>query len=296
MRKLAIFLTSLLIIASLALVMVVIGILPFPERYHDQVQIMPLFSSRRHKTTDHKAPARSELSIENPNGNVFVRGDNVSEVLIKVKNEVRSSNPRRAKDLLEETKVKIETTNQSNNILVESPKLTSGENVQAHLEIVVPRDTSLSLQIGSGNIEIADIQGNLEIHTQIGEIEIANFSGDAYLESGLGNIKIINSRFVKELISTLHLGDLSVDGTLATRNEIKSDLGDITLFFHENESYVLEGTIGIGQMESLVPFNGEQTKEKFSGVIGAGTQRGTIMLDAKLGSVKIKNSKNRSDH
>lgn len=296
MRKFAILLTSLLIIASLALILAVVGILPFPEKYQDQVQIMPLFSSKRHKTTEHEAPARSELSIENPHGNVLIRGGDVSEVLITVKNEVRSSNPRQAKNLLEDTKVKIETTNQSNKILVESPKLNTGENVRADLEIIVPLDTNLNLQIGIGNVEVADTRGNLKIYTQIGEIKIANFTGDAYLEADLGNITIINSRFVKELIATLHLGDLSIDGILATRNEIENYLGDINLLFLENDSYVLEGTIGIGQIEFLVPFNGQQTEERFRGVIGSGTQRGTIILNAKLGSVKIKNLIDRSDN
>ncbi len=296
MRQFAILLTSLLIVATLALILITIGLLPFPGNYQEQIQITPLLASKRHETTNHEAPIRSELTVENPRGNVSIRGGDVGEVLIKVRKEVRSSGTRQANLLLDDMKIKIQTANQGNKIIVEHPELSAGENIKADLEIIVPLDTNLDLQLGIGNVEVKDTRGNLKVHNEIGEIKIANFTGDAHLEADLGNINIVNSRFVKELITTLHLGDLTIDGALATRNEIKNHLGDITLLFLENDSYVLEGKIGVGKIEFSVPFNGQQTEERFRGVIGSGTQRGTIMLDSKLGSVKIKNLKDRSDN
>ena len=299
MRKFGIVLTVLLLALVLVVMLVSTGILPFSfsvfSRGSASTSInMPIRSSLQEET-DHIAGIRPKLRAETPHGQIVVRGADVEQVQIHMKVETKAATPLRAQELLRQVTLEITTTDEENQLRVIKPNLRTNESARADLTILVPSPTELDLQTGLGQVEVNRIQGPIRVLDQLGAIKVQDFKGDAYLETSLGNIEISAALFEQELTAISHLGDLIIEASLAKRNVLESSLGDLTLLLLPTESYVLEGKLSLGRFTIMVPFKGEQGRERIHGIIGEGEQRGSIFVDLSLGSLEVKNQTNRRD-
>jgi hypothetical protein len=297
MRKFGIVLTVLLLAAVLALMLASAGILPFSlsrSTSSTSSASMP-FRSSLEEATDHVAGVRPKLQAITPHGEIQVQGADVEQVQVHMKVETRAATPLRAQELLKQVTLEITTTDEENQVKVLQPRIGSNESVRADLSILVPHQTELDLQTGLGQVEVTGIEGSLAVLDQLGAIKVRNFKGDAHLETSLGNIEISQSVLEQELVAISHLGDLIIEASLARRNVLESSLGDLTLLLLPAESYVLEGRISLGKFTILVPFKGEQSRERIQGIVGEGEQRGSIFVDLSLGSLELKNPTNGRD-
>lgn len=292
MRKLILILTGFLLVVVLVLMVVSTGLLPGPWSFKSPrttpVIRTNLFSSTAQDTKKLTAEIRPELNVNNPLGQVTIRGDEVESVLITMEIEARAETTSQAQMLLEKIDLDIKTTEKTNQFTVRLPKPAQGEQVKTDLTIVVPIQTALELKAGLGDIQISNIQGNIKVFSQLGNIVIDNFQGDANLETALGDIQITGSTFDKELTALSHLGELYIQAQLAKINVLESKLGDIKLLLSPAEAYTLKGTISLGQFSTTVPFQGKQDKRYIEGLIGAGEERGSISTNLSLGSLYIK--------
>ena len=299
MRKSGIVVTVLLLIAVLALMVASTGLLPIPPFDSKETGTPPSitmpFSNSQEKETEHIVELRPKLAVETPHGQIILQGGDVEQIQVHMHVQTRAASPVRAQELLGGVSLEITNTAEENKLQVLAPRIRNNEMARADLIITVPIQTNLDLKTSLGEVEITNIQGSARVLDHLGTIKLRDFQGDAYLETSLGNIEIANSQFDKELVALSHLGDLTIEGSLANRNVLESSLGDLTLLLSPDESYVLEGSLSLGSFNVMVPFKGQQNKERIKGVLGEGEQRGSIFVDLSLGSLELKNQTNGRD-
>ena len=292
MRKFGIAVVILLLIAALALMVTSTGILsvPFVGSWGPNVSStinMP-FTTSLESETDHVAEIRAKLTTHTPHGQISVTGADVAEVQIHMHVQTRAATPLRVQEIMGEVSLEMSSNHDENTVQVNVPKLRNNETARADLTILVPMQTQLDLKTGLGQVEVVNIEGSVRVLDQLGTITLKDIKGDAYLETALGNIEITDSTFADELVALSHLGDLTIEASLANRNVLESSLGDVTLLLSPEESYVLEGELSLGSFNLSVPFKGQQGKGSIRGIVGEGEQRGSIVVDLSLGSLAIR--------
>lgn len=293
MRKFGIFLISALLIAVLVLMMVSTGLLPFflpiTSNKTQAPQISIPFTSKKTEVEEHEFPATADLIVHSQGGHVVVQGAEIDTFQVTLEKRGQSPNPVRAKQLVEHISFTVDSQEEVTTLKVEVPTTTPGEQACADLVILVPQQLKLSVQAGLGNVEISGLQGNIQAYSSLGGIKVKKFVGNAALESSLGNIWVHDSTFQKELVALTNLGDLQIQGSLGETNVLESKLGNLELLLSPHESYVLEGHINLGHFTAQVPFKGQQTKQHVQGIIGSGEQRGLLLVNLDLGSLRVKN-------
>jgi len=277
MRKFGIFLTSVLLIAVLVLIVISSGLLPyvFPVT-NDQAKIPQVtipFTSKKVEVETLELSATTNLVILSQGGEVVVHGTERDSFEITLEKQSQSPNPLRAKQLLEQLIITVNSADETTTIEVATPETARGEQAVANLVLWVPKDPNL----------------NLKIYTNLGGIKVQDVQGNVALESTLGNIWVHNSSFQEEFMALTNLGDLHIHGELGKTNVIESKLGDLELLLSPEPSYVLEGQIELGNFTTEVPFKGLQTKPQIKGILGTGEQRGHLLVNLTLGSIQVKN-------
>ena len=300
MRKAAIVITVLLLVAALALMAASAGLLPLPflglgESGTSLSAVNMPFSTSLTEEREYAAELKPELAVDTPHGEITVQGADVDQVQIQMEIQTKAAAPLRAQELMREVSLDIQTAEDRITLQVQAPRLRNNKMARADLTLLVPHRMHVDLKTGLGDVKVREIEGYVRVLDQLGTIRLQSFKGDAYLETALGNIEISASEFDKELVALSHLGDLTVEASLAGRNMLESSLGDITLILWPEESYVLEASIDLGSFRSQVPFKGQQGKDGVKGVIGEGEQRGSIFADLSLGSLELKNQRDGRD-
>ncbi|MHC4483450.1 MAG: HEAT repeat domain-containing protein, partial [Planctomycetota bacterium] len=115
--------------------------------------------------------AGSQLLVENINGSITVGGEETRECRIKATIEVKAKNENETRKLMEKVKVQVRQSGKRLSVRVEQPKLRRKQSVKVDFEITVPKKSNLDLHTNNGEIEIADISGEIESKTNNGAIE-----------------------------------------------------------------------------------------------------------------------------
>lgn len=290
MRKLAIAVTVLLLLAVAGLMLASVGIIPVPfaqRRLGESRAQMPFTPYTLRQTSEHTAEIRPKLYVNTPCGSIEVKGAEVESIQITMLVETSTGSVQRSQELLDKVSLDINTTGGETRLVVRMPKLESNENARADLAILVPSATNLELRTSLGKVQISGIEGDLEAKTSLGDIIVEGFTGTATLQTSLGNVQVSDSRFTDRLKAVSDLGDVSLSASLARSNILEARLGDLRLHVLPEESYVLEGKVELGGIYVGVPFEGQQSDKSIKGTIGQGDQRGSISASVSLGALRI---------
>ena len=291
MRKLAITITTLLLCAVTALMLMSVGVIPVPEAFRRPVEqpaaLPAAHHSTLHESTKYSAEGKPRIVIDNPRGNILVRGAAVEQVEITMFVEASAHTAQRAQEILDGISLAVTTLEEENRLLVSMPRLEPDEQARADLTIWVPGEMDLELRLGLGNVQVTSIQGELQAYTHLGDIDLQDYEGSAHLETHLGDIHVDSSRFTEKLTAISHLGNINIAASLAQSSVLETALGDLHLHLPADESYLLEGTVELGSIHIGVPFDGEQHEHSVQGTIGQGERRGSISARLALGSFSV---------
>lgn len=71
-----------------------------------------------------------------------------------------------------------------------------GEGLEAHadLTVTVPAGRSLSLNLGVGNVEVSNVEGELSVDTHSGEVRARGTSGELDVDTGSGSVRVTDAR------------------------------------------------------------------------------------------------------
>lgn len=116
------------------------------------------------------------------NGGVSVKGENRSDVLVRACVQAWGATDAEAKAVA--SGIRIET---GSTIKAES---SSDENWGVSFEILVPRNTNLSLTAHNGGISIKSVDGNLEFATTNGGVNLSDLSGTVKGRTTNGGVSV----------------------------------------------------------------------------------------------------------
>jgi hypothetical protein len=178
-----------------------------------------------HQSLSVTGPVHLELSTGS--GDVEVHTGNASQV--EIRGHIRASQwfGGNAEERIKRIEANPPIKQNGNDIRIghlDDPDL--GRNISISYEVVVPAETDLRVQSGSGNQRVNGIRGPLEVNAGSGELKISAISDRVHAETGSGDIDITK---VKGNVQA-KTGSGSIDASdVAGAFEADSGSGRITL-------------------------------------------------------------------
>lgn len=194
-----------------------------------------LWASREVDATLDAAP-NATIEIETTSGSIEVRGWDNNQVVVtgRIGDDVESFTAEGGGN-----RIVIE-------VEVEQRGRWGGRDIDAHLEIKVPRGARLEIETVSASIEVEEFDGRIEAESVSGGIELSGAPATADLESVSGGIRVRgkNTRTLAETVS----GSIRLDG-VSDRVEASTVSGRIEVDAGQIERGDLESVSGTVELE-----------------------------------------------
>jgi hypothetical protein len=177
-------------------------------------------------------------------------------------------------------------------------------NVSISYELVVPVNTKVRAQSGSGSESIASLRGPVDAQTGSGSISLAQTGGDVRAMTGSGNIDAeridgtvdaqtgsghVRVSAVAGAVKA-HTGSGRIEITQTGRGnvELQTGSGGVTLDLPNDAAFVLNVHTGSGSIHTTQPLmvQGAQTRHNLQGTVRGGGASVTIRTGS--GSVQIR--------
>lgn len=220
--------------------------------------------------------AAPDLTIKNFAGAVTVRvgADSVIQVIATKKGWSESRRSQIVIDMAqEESSVTVET------------RLPSGlDMVYVDLDITAPAGTRLSLNTGSGAVEVDSLTGDLSVHTGSGGIELRNVPGAIEASTGSGGIDVLGGGGPVNLRTGS--GGIDYEGTPQGDCRFETGSGGIRLHLPATLNVTVDLSTGSGSIEVDYDDLGQPSRRSVKGTIGTGDQ-GSIYAHTGSGSIDL---------
>ncbi|MBZ5646100.1 MAG: DUF4097 domain-containing protein [Acidobacteriia bacterium] len=191
-------------------------------------------------------------------------------------------------------------------------------NVSISYEIVVPAETQVTANTGSGNMEVERVHGAAKLHSGSGNVTASNIDGDVDAQAGSGAIElsVISGNAVAHTgsghiklervsgvdahtgsggINILDMkgrlrahagsGDITAEGAPTGEWNVETGSGSVTLRLTGSGGFDFHARTGSGGIESDLPItiSGRQDRHEISGKIRGGGP----MIDVRTGSGRV---------
>jgi DUF4097 and DUF4098 domain-containing protein YvlB len=218
--------------------------------------------------------------FENPRGNIRVTGGDALEVVVTGRKLIRSYNRSEADRADKSTPVEV--VRQGDRILIRTnqDRVSNNLRISGDLEVTVPRGVTIESRASSGDYDISEISGDVELASGRADVRLARIGGNARLD--LGRSDVIRLLDVKGTV------DLQGRGSDV---ELENIAGQVTV----NGSY--SGTIDFKNLAKPLHFESRNTDLRVEAVPGrismdlgefsARNVVGPIKLTTKSRDIKI---------
>jgi hypothetical protein len=131
-------------------------------------------------------PARGMLSVDaGPNGSISVTGENRRDTQVRAKIQAWAS------DEAEAERIAAAVTVRSDGVLrAEGPDRGGRTGWSVSFELLVPRETDLSLETSNGSIAIAEVRGDLAFEATNGAINLDSVAGNVRGRTTNGGVDV----------------------------------------------------------------------------------------------------------
>ncbi len=230
-------------------------------------------SERTEQLSAHLADG-SVVEIETSRGSITINGADVQACSITAIIKAWAENDEEAKELAEQTKIELKSSDKKLAIITVRPKLENNQSIGVDFDLIVPKETHIQCASSRGSIKVTNIQGDLESTVSRGSITVEAIQGSAELTTSRGNItcKDISNGDIKLQTSRGHinLGNASADSlslvssrghidvckTSAATAHISSSRGHITckdITFAKLAGEISRGNFSIDYSQSSPP-------------------------------------------
>jgi DUF4097 and DUF4098 domain-containing protein YvlB len=193
------------------------------------------------------APAKgiTRIVFENPRGNIKVTGDDTMEVTVSGHKTVRAYSRTDADHTNENTAVEI--VPQGDRLLIRSNQGRAPDNQQISddLEVTVPRSLAVEARGRTGDYEISDLAGGVELAGDRGDVRLSRVGGNVRLDIG-------RSDLIRAVDMTGGRLDLQGGGSDV---ELENIAGQVTI----NGAY--NGTLDFKKLAKPLKFEGARNTE-----------------------------------
>ena len=134
------------------------------------------------------------IVFENPRGNIKVTGGDTGDVEITGSKTIRASSRQDADRTNGATLVEL--VPQGDRLLVRTnqDRIPSSQRISDDLEVVIPRSLAVESRSNTGDHEIADVAGDVELGCTHGDVRLARIGGNVRL--GIGHSDLIRASAV----------------------------------------------------------------------------------------------------
>jgi DUF4097 and DUF4098 domain-containing protein YvlB len=206
-----------LLIVALALVCVGIGsVIYFTNGFQtnnlfDKLNISSVLEESKTLKVDAEKPIT--LTVNDAAGDVTVTGGDVTTVQVKAVKTAYDTTQARADEEVKTVKYTVEQSGNNITIKYEIPKSMNFSNNINTMDFIVtvPAETAVQTNMGSGDANISDVKGAVDIDNSFGKVNVQNIEGALTVSNNSGDIEATGIKAGSDNI------------------ELNSDFGNITL-------------------------------------------------------------------
>ena len=230
-----------------------------------------------------------ELSVRTGSGDIQIRTGEGNR--IQVLGRIRASESRRTTLSPAERVRRVEAeppiVQNGNTISIGE---TNGDelynNLSISYELVVPANTQVSANTGSGNQAISSLNGDVRARTGSGDIHIERTGGSLSAQTGSGNIRVASVG--GEVRAQTGSGDVDVTQITKADVNVQTGSGDVTLQLPSDAAYSLEASTGSGSINTAQPITmqGRIRRNHVEGTVRGGGN--LVRIRTGSGSIDIR--------
>ncbi len=172
------------------------------------------------------------LTVNTDAGDVIVTGGDVDTVQVEIVKTAYDASQARADEKVKTIKYTIEQNGNSIVLNYESPKSVNFNNQSSTVDfiLIVPNDAIANVETNSGEVQVAGLNGNVDINSGFGDIKVADIEGMVTVDSNSGQIDLssINAGAGDIAVST-DFGKLSLEQVKSKNITIASNSGALSL-------------------------------------------------------------------
>ena len=252
-----------------------------------------------------KAPATgmTRITFENPRGHIKVVGTDANEVAINGRKVIRAWTRNDAEQ--SNTSTPLEIVPQGDRLLVRTnqDRVPESQRITNDLEVTVPRGMFVEARGRSGDYEVTDITGNVELASSRSDVRLARLGGNVRLD--IGRSDLIRALDVKGKIDVQGrgsevdfeniAGQVTINGTFTGMLQFKALAKPLQFEGARNTEVHVQAVPGrismdlgefsgsgvVGPMR-LVTRSRDVKLEKFTHSLEIETERGDITLNPSL--------------
>ena len=159
-------------------------------------------------------------------------------------------------------------------------------NISISYEIVVPANTRLDAQTGSGNQTIGSVNGAVRAQTGSGSIHIERTGGSLFAQTGSGNIDA--DAVGGDVRAQTGSGSVEVRQTTRGDVSVQTGSGSVRLSLPEDASYTLDAQTGSGSISTAHPLTvqGQTRRNHLTGTVRGGGN--AVRVRTGSGSIDIR--------
>jgi hypothetical protein len=264
-----------LLIVALALVCVGIGSVIFfvngfaVNNPFDAVQIASELEESKTLDVDTEKPVI--LTIEDDAGAITVTGAAVETVQITAIKRAYDSTQARADAEVKTVKYTVEQSGNTITIKYELPKSVNISNRVNEVEFIVtvPNQTTVDVDTSFGEINIANIEGNVTVQNDFGEITLDNVEGAASATTNSGTVTATSIKATGENI------------------DLKSEFGSITLEKANGKDILLDTNSGTIRLDEVRATGTLTTSTEFGDVTIENGSADSLSVDTNSGGITL---------
>ena len=159
-------------------------------------------------------------------------------------------------------------------------------NVSISYELVVPANTRLDAQTGSGSQTIGSVDGAVRAQTGSGSIRIERTGGSLFAQTGSGNIHA--DAVGGDVRAQTGSGSVEVRQTTRGDVSVQTGSGSVRLSLPEDAAYTLDAQTGSGSISTAQPLTvqGRTQRNHLTGTVRGGGN--AVRVRTGSGSIDIK--------
>jgi len=232
-----------------------------------------------------------KISVDTSFGEIKIAGAETSDCNVTARVTGQASTVEEAKQLAEQTKIKLETDGKTLVIKAEKPYVKHNRSIGIAYEITVPIKTSINCKTSYGEVELENITGDVVAHTSFGQLKAKNITGKIELNTSYGEVDC-REITTGDFFAKTSFGEMVIifsDACPADmKAKIETSFGEIVADIPPNFAGNVSVETSFGKIKTDLPITikGEFGKDSFSGKIGDGA--GKLDFKTSFGNVTIK--------
>jgi DUF4097 and DUF4098 domain-containing protein YvlB len=125
------------------------------------------------------------------------------------------------------SEVPIDVSREESTFVIETE---GNRNTGVDYALRVPKNSSLEVEAGAGDVRITDLEGDVTVRAEAGDVTVTGSRGSVTVEAPAGDVSLSNMRTdVGQAELDIGTGDLTLEDLVLGRIEARVRTGDVTL-------------------------------------------------------------------